>query len=315
MEALMRNVTEEMARAEAAPTLDALAAQARIYSENAAANLLQLGRVLTEARERVPHGEWTDWVRENAGMSYSQAAACMGSYRRFGNRELFSGVERSKLFKMLALPEGTEERFMQDNDVEDMTAREVGEAVKKVRDEVRGEIARERRLRMEAERQADRAASDQEDISDAVAEELRQKDAEIQEAKASSQHFAELARQVGNEKAALERECKRLQEEQDMQQAQYDQLQAEYLNLKSSYKRGDAERAQADALTADVFAASVRDFLGMCARMPYMGATFGAMTQAEKATFDENLKAVEGWAAGARRALSAVVVEGGAIVE
>jgi hypothetical protein len=100
-----------------------------------------------------------------------------------------------------------------------------------------------------------------------------------------------------------------------MQQAQYDQLQAEYLNLKSSYKRGDAERAQADALTADVFAASVRDFLGMCARMPYMGATFGAMTQAEKATFDENLKAVEGWAAGARRALSAVVVEGGAIVE
>ena len=37
-----------------------------------------------------------------------------------------------------------------------------------------------------------------------MAEELRQKDAEIQEAKASSQHFAELARQVGNEKAALE---------------------------------------------------------------------------------------------------------------
>ena len=48
--------------------LSMLAEEARVYSENIIMNTLNLGRVLTEAKQQVKHGEWGDWV---ATVSYT----------------------------------------------------------------------------------------------------------------------------------------------------------------------------------------------------------------------------------------------------
>ena len=48
--------------------LNGLALQARTLAQSAAMNMLQLGRVLCEAKPLVQHGEWDAWIRENAFM-------------------------------------------------------------------------------------------------------------------------------------------------------------------------------------------------------------------------------------------------------
>lgn len=48
-------------------------------------------------------------------------------------------VDKSKLYKMLALPEGTEDTFIAEHDVGTMTSREVEEAVRQEREKARQE--------------------------------------------------------------------------------------------------------------------------------------------------------------------------------
>lgn len=115
----------------AAPSvLDNLASEARYYSEAAANNLFQLARVLTEARQLVRHGEWRAWLQENAGCSERTAQQMMQAYARYGDNPNVVRLDRSKVFKLLSLPEGSETEFLEAHDVRSMTAREVEAAVK-----------------------------------------------------------------------------------------------------------------------------------------------------------------------------------------
>ncbi|MBQ6255714.1 MAG: hypothetical protein IJJ60_03910, partial [Clostridia bacterium] len=59
--------------------------------------------------------------------------------------------------------------------------------------------------------------------------------------------------------------------------------------------------------------AAVREFMGLCARMPYMSSTFSTMPVEEKRGYDELLRTVEGWAASARHALDTYAAEGGIV--
>ena len=310
--------------------LEGLEKEARLYSEAFAMNAIQLGRVLTEAKKLVPHGEWLDWIDANTGLSAKMAQDVMRTYRRFSGKPSLLTVDKSKLFKLLSLPEGKEDEFLEENDVASMSVREVGEAVKQARQEeqaaARAEIARERRLRMEAESRANRQADQDGDIPESVAQELRDKDRQIREERENGQHFAQLAREAGKDKIALERERNSLAEQLERQKAEheeeleraqekYDHLRDDYLNLKSAQSRGDVEHMHPDTLTIEVFSAAVREFMGMCARMPYMGDTFSGMAQADREQYGQFLRTIEGWAEGARRALETVRLDGGEFVE
>lgn len=299
--------------------LEGLEKEARLYSEAFAMNAIQLGRVLTEAKKLVPHGEWLDWIDANTGLSAKMAQDVMRTYRRFNGKQSLLTVDKSKLFKLLSLPEGKEDEFLEENDVASMSVREVGEAVKRARQEeqaaARAEITRERRLRMEAESRANRLAENVGDIPESVAQELRDKDRQIKEERESAQHFANMARDAGKDKLALERERNSLMEELERAQEKFNNLRDDYLNLKSAQSRGDVEHMHPDTLTIEVFSAAVREFMGLCARMPYMGDTFCGMAQPEKEQYGQYLRTIEGWAEGARQALETVRLDGGEFVE
>ena len=141
MEALAKHGGADLA------VLDGLAKEARYYSESIATNMIQLGRVFTDAKKLVKHGEWGAWLRSNADCSERTAQQFMQVYGRFGENPAFARIgERSKLFKMLALPPGTEDDFMDRNDVAGMSSREVDAAVKAFRERAEQAEARVKEL-------------------------------------------------------------------------------------------------------------------------------------------------------------------------
>ncbi len=307
--------------------MEELTQEARMYSEAYAMNAFQLGRVFTEARKMLKHGEWLSWVRDNTGMSETYVRDTMRVYQKFGNNQSLLSIDKSKLFKLLALPEGKEDEFLEENDVANMTVREIGEAVKQARAEEQAKTAAAvEKAKQEAMEQASADAEDRIRQAEQRAAEAEQRATEAEEQAGSVQHFIELTQKANNDRAAAERERKSVeadmqeqqkQHEADMQEQQeaYDKLNQEYLNLKSQLQRGDADRTPTDDLTIGVFTSAVREFIGLCARMPYMGKTFHAMTEEERDRFNEQLSAIEGWALGARRAMNTYLVEGGAIDE
>ena len=293
-----------------------LAEEARIYSESMAMNMLNLGRVFTEAKKQVAHGEWGDWVQRYSGMSVRSAQQLMAIYSRFGDKPAFAGVEKSKMYKMLALPEGTEEAFAEKNDLSAMTSREVEEAVKRVREQANEEIRRERAARKAAEERAEELSARPPEVPEEVSAALKSKDAMIEQQKQELERIAATGRDSVAEANRLRSDNNRLRRELNENaelleetQQECNRAQAELLNLQSTVAKGDAERTPCDELTTDTFAAAVRQFIGACARMPHMGRTFGMMRPEEYHVYDELLRTIEGWAKDARKALDTIGYE------
>lgn len=292
-------------------TLDSLAVQAQMFVQSARMNLLQLGRVLTEAKPLVAHGEWENWIRVNTNMSKRAAQQYMQAYAKFGLDPQIAQLGTTKTLKLLPLSEEEREELLQDNDVAAMSSRELDEAIKKqkekllkeVRDQVQGEINQEKAAREAAEKEARslregmKAAHADSNKSEKVLRELYEKSNNEKE-------------QLVQEKRALEQEIRERDEIIEEQQADYNRAQEELLNVKSTLAKGDAERVPLDQLTPDVFATAVRSFIGTCARMPHMAATFSGMSDTDKTEYDELLRTIEKWAADSRTALDSAIIDG-----
>lgn len=222
---------EIMEKPEAGLTpLAMLAEEARVYSENIVMNTLNLGRVLTEAKRQVKHGEWGDWVAVHAGMSVRSAQTFMQAYSRFGGKPAFALVDKSKLYKMLALPEGTEEAFMESHDVAAMSSREVEEAVKQEREKARAE-----REQAVSEAREEARAEREEALRQAAKQAEAELKASVKRAyeETKEEHENDLKRAVD---AARALESEKKAHKETMQQRQ-----------EAERARADAEKAWADA--------------------------------------------------------------------
>lgn len=306
-------------------TLDPYVQQGRMFLFNAAQNLIQYGRVLTEAKPLVPRGQFENWVRLNFNMSERSAQGYMQVWKRFGSNAMLQDVQFSNLQKMLALPEGTENQFAEENDLKTMTAREVEKAVRQVRQEEQDKLnlaladAKQEmtqalnrkegeRLKLEARLREAEAKTAEPDRALVAA--IAEKDAHIR----TLQWQADKANQDRNEAnrnlQQARDELRDLEEALKENQQAYNQMQAELLNAQSTIARGDAERVISEQFTIDDFSAAVRGFLGSVAQLPYMGEAFLQMVdQREYRQWDSLLKAVEDWAEKSRKAMNTAMAQ------
>lgn len=294
-----------------------LAQEAQFYARSIANGMIQLGRVLTEAKPLVKHGEWERWIAENAGCSVRYAQMFMQAYERFGDTPAVMQIkERGKIFKLLALPSGTEEQFLADNNVAELSTREVEDAVRKVREEMQASVKEERDARRRAEARVEELELKEGTMPQEAIDALIEKENTITEQRRELTRIANDGRAALQEAQRLRRENANLTREIEEQnqlieeaQEQYDKVRSDLLALQSAAAKGDAERVPADELTINVFASAVRQFIGTCARMPHMGPTFGTMLLSEKNAYDELLRTVEAWAQSARQAINTIAFE------
>lgn len=98
--------------------------------------ILTIGRCLIEAKEMLPHGEWLPWLNEKVSYSDRTARRFMQMYRQLSNRPALANLGASKALALLALPEKDREEFLSENNVVDMTTRQLEQAIRD-RDEAR----------------------------------------------------------------------------------------------------------------------------------------------------------------------------------
>lgn len=143
-------------------TLDIVAAEIRSYTWSMLTNIIEIGRRLVEAKEMLPHGEFMSWCTENFGYSKSQTNNFMRLYEAYGseqnsmfgaelNRQTFGTLNYSKALALLALPSAEErEAFIEENNVDEMTTRELQQAIKD-KQEAERKLGDEKKQREEAE--------------------------------------------------------------------------------------------------------------------------------------------------------------------
>lgn len=98
--------------------------------------ILTIGRCLIEAKDMLPHGEWMPWLTEKVEFSSRTAQNFMRLAREWTNTQTLADLGASKALTLLALPPEEREQFMEENDVIDMSARQLEQAIRE-RDEAR----------------------------------------------------------------------------------------------------------------------------------------------------------------------------------
>ena len=96
-----------------------------------AENMIQLGQELLKAKEKVPHGEWGEWLREKVDFSQRSANQLMRIAKAFGaNSQAISNLEITKVGLLLDVPEDKRESFIENHDLKQISTRELKEIIK-----------------------------------------------------------------------------------------------------------------------------------------------------------------------------------------
>ena len=146
--------------------INVLSAQAK---NMAIAYIIELGRRLTEAKGMLSHGEWGAWLKEKVNYSQSTANNYMKIYEEYGtnqpaliggfvNSQAFANLGYSKAIALLAMNREEREEFIEQNDVNSLSTRELNALIKE-RDE-------ERKRAEEAEKEIERLRTFEKEVTE-----------------------------------------------------------------------------------------------------------------------------------------------------
>lgn len=144
-------------------TLETLTAEILILKRQTAANIIEIGKRLIEAKKLVGHGNWLAYLREQVQFSERTARNFMRAAEEFSNRQPVADLEPSKVYLLLEAPEEVRDELAAK--AADMTKRELEAAVREAN-----------RLRKEAEEAKRRA-----EAAEAKAKELENRPPQIVE--------------------------------------------------------------------------------------------------------------------------------------
>lgn len=103
------------------------------YRSQIEQNAVKIGGLLCEAKLiLVKHGEWVEWLNENFNLSHRTANRFMRIYEGFANSPALAniGLARTKADVLLRLPDEDRESFMKENNVEELSTRELENRVR-----------------------------------------------------------------------------------------------------------------------------------------------------------------------------------------
>lgn len=186
---------------------------ARVFMDG----VVQIGRRLEEAKQLVPHGEWTDYLDTQLGYKPSTAQNYMRIAREFGDGQMglsgktasdfFGNLGYSQLLPLLGLPEDEREQLAEEHDLAGMSSREIAALVKE-RDEAKEALERAQKFSDEYGVEARRARKSLADTKGKLKAVEREYQEQKEAAQANAQVAAELQRKLDElaEKAGQPRE-------------------------------------------------------------------------------------------------------------
>lgn len=221
--------------------------QAKITAVSCA---IEIGERLLEAKDLVPHGEWGNWLKQNVNYSQSTANNFMRLYKEYGNDQgsLFTtmtnsqtimNLDVSKALALTVLPAEEREEFVAEHDVENMSTRDLKEALQENK-ELKRQLEEKERQITESASQLDIAITERQKMQERLSKTVNQ-NAGYEK---SLQMKIDAAKKLEEEKKAAEVKQKESEKKVQELQRQMDNLK----NQKSEVDQQMIGELQAEAV-------------------------------------------------------------------
>lgn len=124
-------------------TIETITGEILQLKQDAGRAILEIGQRLIEAKAMLDHGEWLPWLNEKVEFSERTAQNFMRLSREFSNPQTLADLGYSKALVLLALPDAEREQFVVENNVVDMSARQLEKAIQEREQALAGKKAAE----------------------------------------------------------------------------------------------------------------------------------------------------------------------------
>ena len=143
---------------------------------------IEIGRRLVEAKSLLEHGEWGEWLENRVAYSKSTANNLMRVFEEYGALQItmlddnamspaFQRLNYTQAVALLGLPAEERETFIEENPVENMSTRELQQAIKE-RDQAIHEKEQAEQRASEAAKRAQKAEEALDEAGEEVAREM-----------------------------------------------------------------------------------------------------------------------------------------------
>jgi len=256
-------------------------AEILMLKDQTAQNIIEIGKRLIEAKDNLQHGEYLEWLKVKVQFTERTAQRFMQIGKEFSNTTSLSHLGSTKLFLLAGLDEEDRQEVMQENNMEDMTTRELEQAVKE---------KKEIKKQLEAEQEYSQ------ELQDAIREkeqQIRNLQNEIENAtKPETQVIEkEIVKEVVpehliQEKEALEQEVSTLKKRAEKAE---DTLKS--IRLEDNLKQDKVF----DTAKLDMLIFNVNDFLSKNSKFTYLKEDLQNIPPKKKKFVEQSVNSIKEW--------------------
>ena len=245
---------------EEARSIDVITGEILFYKARAGEDILEIGKRLIEVKAQLGHGEWIPYLRDKVDFSERTARDMMRLAKEYSNRQTFADFGAQKALQLLALSAEEREDFIAQNDIENMSVRQLKEAIK---------------AKEEAERERDEALGKLKDAEMELEEQLEEQqrvyDVDMESVQAKLREACDNAEQARRAKAELEAKLKELDKPRPADEKELDaarkeaaekaraeeaeKLKAQIEKAEQAAKKANEEKTKAEQAAAAAMAA------------------------------------------------------------
>jgi hypothetical protein len=95
-----------------------------------AKNIILIGKKLYQVKQALDHGDFLQYLEEKVDYTSRTAQRFIKVYKEFGNATTLSDLEPSKLICLSKINKKDREKFIQDNDINNMSCRQIEQSIK-----------------------------------------------------------------------------------------------------------------------------------------------------------------------------------------
>ena len=263
-------------------------AEILMLKDQTAQNIIEIGRRLIEVKETLEHGEYLKWLKEKVDFTERTAQRFVKVATVFSNTTPVSHLGTRKLLALAGLDEEDREEVMKENNVEDMTTRELEQVVKE---------KKEIKKQLEAEKE----------YSNELQDAIKEKEKQIKTLQQKIENIQIPEKEIVEKETIKEvvpehiiQEKRMLKKEIEEQQQQLEKLQKRAEKAESALNSVKLEnKAEQDNIyyknNLDLLQVIVKEFLGKASKYTYFREEYQNIPTQKKKFVENNIEQVRNW--------------------
>ena len=265
-------------------------AEILILKDQTAQNIIEIGKRLIEVKENLQHGEFSEWLKKRVDISHRTANNFMKVATTFSNSQSIANLGSTKLFLLAGLDEENREEVMQENNIEEMTTRELEQVVKE---------KKEIKKQLEAEKE----------YSEELQEAIKEKEIQIRNLQNKIENVSkpevqvvekEIIKEVIPEKLILEKQS--LEDELETLRKSAEKAENTVNRLKLD-KEINQDKVYTN-IKLDNLLVNITDFLNNASKYTYLKDELQKIPSKNKRIVENKIQEIENWALLMKQALN-----------